>query len=172
MHIKLPTCTVRSWEHTDIDSLAFHANNRKIWLNLRDAFPHPYSNDDARAYISSVRSADPETTFAIEVDGEACGSIGLRLNEDVERCSAEIGCWLGEKYWGRGISTEVLKAITDYAMDEFNLNRVYALPYEWNAASCRMLEKVGYEMEGRLRKSAVKDGRIVDQLLYAFVKPE
>lgn len=170
MRITLPTCLVRSWESTDADSLALHANNRKIWLNLRDAFPHPYATDDAIQYIERVSTMDPATDYAIEVDGEACGSIGLRLNSDVERCSAEIGCWLGEKYWGRGISTAVLRAVTEYAMSTFDLTRVFAVPYERNAASRRMLEKAGYVMEGRMRRSAVKDGQIVDQLLYAFVR--
>ena len=101
MLLRLCTCDVRSWGRPDVDSLALHANNRKIWMNLRDAFPHPYTRNATRA-ISSVRCriANPETTFALAVDGEAVGSIGFVLRSDVERVSAEIGYWLAEPLWG------------------------------------------------------------------------
>lgn len=169
MYLQLKTCVVRSWKRSDAKSIAKHANNRDIWLNLRDAFPHPYSIADARKFIKMAHSLNPETLFAIEVDGEACGGIGFSLNDDVERVSAEIGYWLGEKYWGHGITTEALKALTQYAIDEHHLTRVYAIPFEWNSPSFRVLEKAGYQLECRMRKSAIKDGKIVDQLLYAFV---
>jgi RimJ/RimL family protein N-acetyltransferase len=103
------------------------------------------------------------------VDGEAVGSIGFVLRGDVERVSAEIGYWLAEPLWGRGITTEALIALTQYAIDTHGLTRVYALPFAWNTPSCRVLEKAGYTLEARLRRSAVKDGRITDQLQYAFV---
>ena len=106
MELTLKTCAVRSWRTSDAESLLRHANNRNIWLNLRDAFPHPYTKHDARAYIRSVRDRSPETTFAIAVDDEAVGSIGFVLRSDVERVSAEIGYWLAEPFWGRGIATE------------------------------------------------------------------
>ena len=112
----LKTCDVRSWRTSDAESLLRHANNRNIWLNLRDAFPHPYTKHDARAYIRSVRERTPETTFAIAVDDEAVGSIGFVLRTDVERVSAEIGYWLAEPFWGRGITTEALVALTRYAI--------------------------------------------------------
>jgi [ribosomal protein S5]-alanine N-acetyltransferase len=170
--IPLRTCEVRSWRPGDLDSLVEQANNRRIWINLRDAFPHPYTRQDGRAYLRCVRSASPETTFAIAVEGAAVGSIGFVLRTDVERVSAEIGYWLGEAFWGRGIATEALAAITRHAIDAHALTRVYALPFARNAASCRVLEKAGYVIEGRLRRSAVKDGVVVDQLQYAFIVPE
>jgi [ribosomal protein S5]-alanine N-acetyltransferase len=170
--IPLRTCEVRSWRPGDLDSLVEQANNRRIWINLRDAFPHPYTRQDGRAYLRCVRSASPETTFAIAVEGAAVGSIGFVLRTDVERVSAEIGYWLGEAFWGRGIATEALAAITRHAIDAHALTRVYALPFARNAASCRVLEKAGYMIEGRLRRSAVKDGIVVDQLQYAFIVPE
>ena len=105
MQLMLKTCVVRSWRTSDAESLLRHANNRNIWLNLRDAFPHPYTKHDARAYIRSVRERTPETTFAISVDDEAVGSVGFVLRTDVERVSAEIGYWLAEPFWGRGITT-------------------------------------------------------------------
>lgn len=165
----MPSCTVRSYRSTDAESLARHANNRKIWLNLRDAFPHPYSVEDARAFISRATSAAPETMFAICIQDEAVGGIGFTLHPDVERISAEIGYWLGEPFWGRGIVTEALRAVTEYAISHHGLKRVYAVPYESREASFRVLEKAGDKLEGRMRKSAMKDGRVVDQLLYAYV---
>ena len=168
MHLALKTCEVRSWKRSDVASLALHANNRNIWINLRDRFPHPYTKSDARVFITSAREQRPETTFAIAVDGAAVGCIGFQLSVDVERVSAEIGYWLGEPFWGRGLDTEALIAMTKHAAGAYELTRLYARAFEWNPASCRVLEKAGYVLEGRLRRSAIKDGRIVDQLQYAF----
>jgi ribosomal-protein-alanine N-acetyltransferase len=169
VHLCLATCTVRSWAEADAPAVARHADNRAIWRNLRDAFPHPYHPAHAEAFIRAARAADPETAFAIEVDGEAAGGVGLKLGTDVERVGAEIGYWLGEAFWGRGITTEAVRAVTGYAVERFGLTRVFALPFAWNDASCRVLEKAGFALEGRLRRSALKDGEVVDQLLYAFV---
>jgi RimJ/RimL family protein N-acetyltransferase len=170
MRLDLRTCVVRSWQPADVDSLARNADNRKIWINLRDAFPHPYTQRDAREFIKSVLRRTPETLFAIAVDGEAVGGIGFVLHPDVERVSAEIGYWLGEPFWGRGIVSEALAAVTRYAIDTHQLTRVYAVPFAWNAQSCRVLEKAGYVLEGRLRNSAIKDGKLTDQLQYAYIK--
>jgi ribosomal-protein-alanine N-acetyltransferase len=172
MHAELEKCVVRSFREADAPSLARHANNRKIWINLRDQFPHPYAVQDAREFIELARCQDPETHFAIVVGGEAAGAIGFKLNTDVERVSVEVGYWLGEAYWGRGTVTEALRAMTRYAVDTYGVSRVYGVPFEWNAPSARVLEKAGYVFEGRLRRSAIKDGKIIDQLLYAFVLPE
>jgi RimJ/RimL family protein N-acetyltransferase len=168
MHLTLRECEVRSWKPSDASSLALHANNRKIWINLRDAFPHPYTLKDARAFIRMARQDRPECLFAIVVEGDAVGGIGFALHRDVERVSAEIGYWLGEEFWGRGITTAALKAVTDYAIQTHGLTRLYAVPFEWNQASFRVLEKAGFSLEGRLRRSAIKDGKIIDQLLYAY----
>jgi ribosomal-protein-alanine N-acetyltransferase len=170
--LSLAHCEVRSWRAGDAESIARYANNRKIWMNLRDAFPHPYSVQDAREFIKSMRNRTPETTFAIAVNGEAAGSVGFVLRHDVERVSAEIGYWLAEPFWGRGIASEALGATTAHAIATHQLTRIYALPFAWNAASCRVLEKNGYVLEGRLRRSAIKDGVITDQLQYAFIVPE
>jgi RimJ/RimL family protein N-acetyltransferase len=170
MRLDLRTCVVRSWQPADVDSLARNADNRKIWINLRDPFPHPYTQRDAREFIKSVLRRTPETLFAIAVDGEAVGGIGFVLHPDVERVSAEIGYWLGEPFWGRGIVSEALAAVTRYAIDTHQLTRVYAVPFAWNAQSCRVLEKAGYVLEGRLRNSAIKDGKLTDQLQYAYIK--
>src|SRR5262245_56865227 len=172
MLLRLNTCTVRSWETGDVESLALHANNEKIWINLRDAFPHPYTKQHAREFIRAIRQRSPETTFAIAVGEEAVGSIGFVLHPDVERVSVEIGYWLAEPFWGLGITTDALRAVTEHAIKAHGFTRVYALPFAWNAASCRVLEKAGYVLEARLRRSAIKNGQITDQMQYAFVVPE
>jgi RimJ/RimL family protein N-acetyltransferase len=166
---RLKTCTVRSWELSDVDALAQYANNYNIWLNLRDAFPHPYTKQHAREFIRAIRQRSPETTFAIAVGEEAVGSIGFVLHPDVERVSAEIGYWLGEPFWGLGITTDALRAVTDHAVAVHGFTRVYALPFAWNTASCRVLEKAGYVLEARLRRSAIKNGTVTDQMQYAFI---
>ena len=169
MELPLVGAVVRSWHQSDAKSLARHANNRKVSLNLRDAFPHPYSEDDGRKFIAMAQGMKPETFFAIAVDGQAAGGIGYTLHQDIERVAAELGYWLGEEFWGRGIMTDAVRAVTSYAIAQHQLTRVYAVPYDWNAASCRVLEKAGYVREARMRRSAIKDGRVIDQFLYAFV---
>jgi [ribosomal protein S5]-alanine N-acetyltransferase len=172
VQLALTRSVVRSWRTSDAEPLARHANNRNIWINLRDAFPHPYTLHDARDFIRAIRSRLPETTFAIAVADEAVGSIGFVLHHDVERVSAEIGYWLAEPLWGRGIITEALEAVTSYAIQQHALTRIYAVPFAWNAASCRVLEKAGYVLEARLRHSAIKNGKLTDQMQYAFIAGE
>src|SRR5262245_1666651 len=168
MYLTTKMCAVRSWAVGDVAALATYANNRRIWMNLRDAFPHPYTEHHAREFIRAVRVRHPETTFAIDVGGEAIGSVGYVLHTDVERVSAEIGYWIAEPFCGKGIATEALKAVTSYAVATHGLTRIFAVPFAWNAASCRVLEKAGYTLEARLRRSAIKDGTITDQFQYAF----
>lgn len=170
MEINLTTCNIRSWAWKDLASIVRHANNRKVWINLRDRFPHPYTVSDARSWLQSANEQRPETNFAIVVDDEAVGGIGFTLQQDVAFRSAEIGYWLGEEFWGRGIATEALKAVTEHAFNEYDLCRLYAHVFEWNQASARVLEKAGYEFEGRLRKSVTKDGKTIDQLMYAITR--
>jgi [ribosomal protein S5]-alanine N-acetyltransferase len=173
MHITLPGCIVRDWHTSDAPSLAKHANDRRIWRNLRDIFPHPYALADAEKFLAIVTAQSPVTNFAIVVDGEAAGGIGYRLQSDVERVSAEIGYWLGAEFWGRGIMTSAVQAVTEYAFVHHpELQRLFAVPFAWSGASARVLEKAGYEFEGRMRRSAVKDGQVTDQLLYAMLRTE
>ena len=169
MQLMLGHCEVRSWRHDDLDSLVEHADNRKIWINLRDRFPHPYTKRDGREFLRQMVLQRPETAFAIAVDGAAAGGIGFVMMPDVERASAEIGYWLAEPFWGRGISTEAVTAVTRYAIETHGFTRVFATPFASNKASCRVLEKAGYVLEARLRRSAIKDGQIVDQMQYAFI---
>lgn len=169
MRISLPNCVIRSFQPGDADALARHANNRNVWRNLRDQFPHPYKLADARELIARAREESPEVVFAIEVEGEAAGGVGVRLRGDVERVSGEIGYWLGESLWGRGLMTEVLRAFVPYALAKYRLQRLDAWVFEWNPASGRVLEKVGFVREAVMRRSAVKDGQVIDRWLYAYV---
>lgn len=161
---------IRPWNSQDAEALVKYANNRQIWLNLRDGFPHPYTIDQARAFIGKVSQQNPLLIFAIAIPEEAIGSIGLSRNQDVHRFTAELGYWLGEPYWGQGIMTETVSRIVEYGFEQLGLIRIYAEPYAHNTGSCRVLEKAGFELEGRLRSSVYKDGRIMDQFLYAIVK--
>jgi RimJ/RimL family protein N-acetyltransferase len=170
MELNLATCTLRPWREGDEESLVRHANNRAVWRNLRDLFPHPYTRADAESWIETSSAADPVTNFAIDVDGAAVGAIGVALKDDVFRRSAEIGYWLGEEYWGRGIVSEAVRAMTDYAFANWDLCRIYAGVFEWNPASMRVLEKAGYKFEGRMHKAVIKDGESIDELIYAIVR--
>jgi [ribosomal protein S5]-alanine N-acetyltransferase len=170
MEFKLTKGSVRSWAWQDRDAIIRHASNRNVWINLRDRFPHPYTINDARRWLDTVIGLKPETNFAIAVEKQAVGGIGFTMQHDVEFRSAEIGYWLGEEYWGSGITTEALIAVTDYAFSSFDICRLFAHVFEWNPASARVLEKAGYQFEGRLRKSVTKDGKTIDQLMYACVR--
>jgi RimJ/RimL family protein N-acetyltransferase len=169
MELDCGKCTLRSWHPEDVESLARYANNRKIWLNLRDKFPYPYTRTDAEDWIKRSLVARPETNFAIDISGQAVGGIGFERRTDIERFSAEVGYWLGEEFWGRGICTAALRIATPFALKSFQLSRIFALPFTGNLASIRVLEKTGYLREGLLRKSAYKDGRFLDQALYSYV---
>ncbi len=170
MHIEIDAWQVRSWRQGDQDAIVRYANNRNVWRNLRDYFPHPYTMRDANAWIDWVKREDPEVNFAIASPNEAIGAVGLRILEDVYRRSAEIGYWLGEPFWDRGITTLALRALSDWAFERFDIVRLQAAVFEWNAASARVLEKAGYEFEARMRQSVTKDGQTIDQLLYARLR--
>jgi RimJ/RimL family protein N-acetyltransferase len=162
-------CTVRPWDLHDLDALVRHADNLNVSRQLRDRFPYPYTRSAGRAFLEHVVAVRPVTNFAIEVDGAPAGGIGFAVGTDVERFSAEIGYWVGEPFWGRGIVTEALSLVTDYAFSQMTLLRLFALPFADNAASLRVLEKAGYTREGLLRSASVKFGRPRDQYIYARV---
>jgi RimJ/RimL family protein N-acetyltransferase len=161
---------IRAWRDSDLASLVKYADNRKIWINLTDAFPHPYTTESGRAFLAMVSRQDPTTYFALATPEEAIGGIGVSLNKDVRRLSAEMGYWLAEPYWGKGLMTETVTKFTDAMMAEFGLVRIHAEPYAHNRASCRLLEKAGFVLEGRMRSSVIKDGQILDQFLYAKIR--
>lgn len=163
---------IRSFAPDDADALIRYADNRNVWLGLRDRFPHPYTAADAAAWLEASQRQEPETHFAIASARELVGGIGLELQEDVHRHTAEIGYWLGEPFWGRGIATRAVRAMTGWAFAQFSLVRIYARVFTSNPASARVLEKCDYAAEGRCRLAVRKDGRWLDELIYARVSPD
>jgi RimJ/RimL family protein N-acetyltransferase len=137
MNIKVGKCVIRDWRMDDAPSIAKYANNRKIWINLRDGFPYPYQLSDAENFLSKVAQQKPRIVFAIANDKEAIGSIGLMLGEDVHRFTAEMGCWLAEPFWNKGIMSEVVRGFTDFAFEKFEFNRIFAEPYrQYSICTC------------------------------------
>jgi RimJ/RimL family protein N-acetyltransferase len=172
MRIELAQCTLRSWRLEDAPALAEGANNRNVWLKLRDRMPHPYSLADAETYLQSVTNDETAHVACIEIDGKVAGAIGLHPGQDVHRRTAELGYWLAEPYWGRGTATAAVRAFVEYGFANIPLDRIYASAYANNPASVRVLEKAGFEFEGRMRKNAIKDGVVLDSLLYARVRED
>jgi [ribosomal protein S5]-alanine N-acetyltransferase len=162
---------LRPWRPADLDALVRYANNRNVWINLKDRFPHPYTEADGRAWIAhcEARTGKP-ISFAVDWQREAIGGIGIEPLDDVYRLTASIGYWLGEPFWGRGFMSHAAQAMTAYAFATFDLHRLQAAVFGWNIASARVLEKAGYTFEGRMRRSIIKDGRIADTLLYARLR--
>lgn len=166
-------CILRTWRRGDEPSLVKNANNKKIWRNLRDVFPHPYTRRDAAGWITFCESAEGlPHNLAISVDGEAVGGVGINPGIDVFRRTAEIGYWLGEAYWGQGIATDALRLMTGYAFSRFDLLRLEAGVFSWNPASARVLEKAGFAFEGRFRSNVFKDGEMTDRLFYARLRSD
>ena len=166
------TCRIRKWKLSDAKDLAMALSNQKIQDNLRDGLPYPYTEQDGTAYISAMLSADENETFAfaIIVDGKAVGSIGVFRQGNIHRQTAELGYYIAEEYWGKGIMTEAVIQICEYVFEKSDIIRIYAEPFAYNAASCRVLEKAGFQCEGILRKNAVKNGNIVDMKMYSLIK--
>jgi ribosomal-protein-alanine N-acetyltransferase len=150
--------------------MAQHANDRRVWAQLRDRFPHPYCVADAKVFIDVISREDPFACFAIVVDERCIGGIGLERQHDVHRLTRELGYWLGFDYWGRGIASQAIAGVTAWAFEALDLQRVFAQPYADNVASCRALEKAGFTLEGTLRHSAIKDGVVRDQCMYARLR--
>lgn len=168
-----PGVLLRPWRTDDASELQQQAADRRVWVNMRDAFPHPYRLEHAEQFIARAAAMSPQTYFAIEVDGHVAGGIGFILHGDVERIGAEVGYWLGPAFWGRGIAAAALRALSAHAFAAHaGLERLYAVPFSSNPRSRRVLEKAGYGYEGTLRRSALKDGQVLDQWLYALLRGE
>lgn len=161
---------LRRLANDDRSSLAFLANNKKIWDNVRDYLPFPYTENDAATFISlSMQEAIP-MTFSIEYTGQFCGVIGLTGQKDVYKKTAEIGYWLGEPFWNKGIATTAVKLITDYGLQSINFVRIHTGVFEYNIASMRVLERNGYTKDGVFKKSIFKNGKIWDEHRYSIIK--
>jgi len=160
--------TLREWKRSDADALAAIANNKKIWDNVRDLLPFPYTKKDAKEWLELVKKQKTVTTFCIEVDGNLAGSIGVTLKDDVYKKTAEIGYFIAEEYWGKGAATEAIKQMVSYVQKEFDIVRIYAEVFEFNRASMKALEKNGFYLESIRKKAAFKNNMIVDD--YVWVK--
>lgn len=167
-------CRIRKWELADATDLAMAVSNKNIQNNLRDGLPYPYTEQDGADFISAMLSADENETFAfaITVDDKVAGSIGVFRQGNIHRLTAELGYYLAEEYWGRGIMTEAVRQICQYVFEKSDIIRIYAEPFAYNAASCRVLEKAGFQYEGTLRNNAVKNGKVIDMKMYSLLKAE
>lgn len=167
-------CKIKKWELTDAGDLARVLSNTKVQDNLRDGLPYPYTEKDGTDYISSMLSADENETFAFAIvsDNKVIGSIGVFRQENIHRQTAELGYCIAEEYWGKGIMTDAVKQICKYVFDKSDIIRIYAEPFAYNTASCRVLEKAGFQYEGTLRSNAVKNGKIIDMKMYSLLKTE
>lgn len=161
---------IRPVRYSDRESLAKLANNKKIWLNVRDMFPHPYTVADAEKFIDSVKQQDPQVTFAIEYDFKFVGAIGLVLQKDVYRFSAELGYWVGEPFWGKGIATQALSLLCKYAFDELKMEKLFAGVFNGNEGSKKVLLKCGFQQEGIARRAIFKNHTFMDEVKFGKVK--
>jgi RimJ/RimL family protein N-acetyltransferase len=162
---------LRPYRESDAEALVHAANNRNVWRNLGHAFPHPYTLQDANRWIASTAER-PETDvrLAIVIDGTPCGGVGIHNVHLWSPYTYEIGYWLAEPLWGRGIVTEAAGLTTQYGFEELGAHRVQAYVFDWNPASERVLQKNGFALEGRLRGAVHKDGRTGDCLAYGRLR--
>ena len=160
---------LREWKKSDSTALAKIANNKKIWDNVRNRLPYPYTEQDAKEWLALVKKQKIVTTFCIEADGELAGSIGFTLKEDVYRKSAEIGYFIGENFWGQGIATEAIRQLVGYIEENFDLVRIYAEVFEHNKASMKVLEKNGFYLESIRKKAAIKNNIVINDFVWVKI---
>lgn len=167
--LAVPGSRLRPWLATDAAALAYYANDERVAHNLRDVFPFPYTAEDAEFFLSLVADNRRDIMLAIEVEGEPVGGISILFKTDVQHRAAEIGYWLTPAWWGHGLMTAAVRTLSSYVLANFDVCRLYAGVFETNPASARVLEKAGYELEARLRRSITKHGKTMDALMYALV---
>jgi len=162
--------TLRPWNTNDLDSLVKNANNPNIAKFMTDGFPHPYTNEKGISFIEMATKDSPIHIFAIDIDGKAVGGIGIHPQQDIMKKNAELGYWLGEDYWGKGIVSGAIKQVVDFAFTTYDINRIFARPFGTNIASQKVLEKCGFKLEARFEKVIFKNGEYLDELVYAIRK--
>jgi RimJ/RimL family protein N-acetyltransferase len=165
-----PSYTIRAWEKNDYVSLAKYANNINVWNNVRDIFPYPYREEDAKLYIHSASSKPFVEDMAIDIEGEAVGGLGFVPKTDVERLNAEIGYWIGEPFWNKGIMTRAVAEFVKYIFANTDIIRLFAPVYEYNPASMKVLEKNGFTKVGIMKQAAIKNNKILDLHYYELLK--
>jgi RimJ/RimL family protein N-acetyltransferase len=167
---EVPSCFLRPWQVEDLPALIHHANNRNVWRNLPDGFPHPYTESDAQHWLSIANNASPGIHFAIEFEGGAIGSIGVRATEDHSSLTGLFGYWLGEGHWGKGIATAAVRAMVNQIFSQTNFNKWLSPVFDWNQASMRVLEKAGFHRENHLQWSELKNGQPHHCVLYSLAR--
>jgi RimJ/RimL family protein N-acetyltransferase len=168
--IKRDGYTLRPWESEDAASLVKHANNHRVARNLRDGFPYPYTLRDAQFWLDGITGNREDLILAIEVNGEAAGGIGIHHMKDVYRYNGEIGYWLSEYHWGKGIMTDAVGTVVEHAFIHSRWLRIFAAIFENNQASMKVLEKNGFELEAIHKRTVMKEGVVMDEYLYALLK--
>jgi len=165
---------LREWRVEDAPDLTAAMNNKKVQDNLRDGIPYPYTEKDAIEFISTTLAADKDSqySFAITYNGKVIGSIGLFRKQNVHHLTAELGYYITEPYWGKGIMTKAVRKMCAYVFERTDIIRIFAEPYAYNQASCRVLEKAGFQFEGTLRQNALKNGQSVDMKMYAKLRTD
>ena len=163
-HIRL-----RPWSTGDYESLVRYGNNPLVWRNLTDMFPHPYTFADAVEWVAVASDSGGSVFLAIDLDGEAIGGVGIIERQGNDFHTGQFGYWLGQSHWGRGIATCAARALKNYAFAGSRFKRLEAPVFAWNPPSMRVLEKVGFVREGVLRKSVLKDGHLIDSVMYAAI---
>ncbi|MCB0527809.1 MAG: GNAT family N-acetyltransferase [Saprospiraceae bacterium] len=158
---------LRPWRPDDLDDLVRFANNPAIARNMTDQFPHPYSAENGKTFIAFAISETPPRILTIEVEGHAAGGIGLHPQADIHRKNAELGYWLAEPYWGKGIITRAIGQMVEYGFEQWDFDRIFARPFGTNIGSQRALEKAGFVLEARFEKTLFKNGEYLDELIYA-----
>jgi len=161
---------LRELTGSDLPKLADYANNQKVSMNLRDAFPSPYTLEDARKFLDMVNNQHPKTYFAIEFQGEYVGNISLSTGSDINRKSAEIGYFIGEPFWNQGIATRAVNLITRFGFGKLDIVRIHTGVFQYNRASQRVLEKCGFEKEAVFKKALTQKGKVYDEIRYATWK--
>lgn len=165
---------IRKWRIEDAADLASALSNKKVQDNLRDGLPYPYREQDGKEFILGMLSADENDTFAfaITVNEKVIGSIGAFRQTNIHSKTAELGYYIAEEYWGKGIMTEAVKQLCSYVFSNSDMIRIYAEPFAYNIGSQRVLEKAGFQYEGTLRRNAVKNGKVLDMKMYALIREE
>ncbi len=161
---------LRPFNLNDLDSLIEYANNYKIAANLTNQFPHPYTRESGEAFIKMATEQSPPTILAIEINGRASGGIGLHIQTDIHIKNAELGYWLAEPYWGKGIMTKAVKHMVNYGFKNLNITRIFARPFGTNIASQKVLKNAGFVLEGKFKGTIYKNGEYLDELIYAIRK--
>lgn len=159
--------TLRPWNSNDLESLVKYANNFNIAKNMTDGFPHPYTKENGKAFIEFATRDNPIHIFAIDVNSEAVGGIGIHPQQDIYKKNVELGYWLAEPFWGKGIVSKAVLQMLDFAFKTYDIERVFARPYGTNTGSQKVLEKCGFKLEARFEKTLFKNGEYLDELVYA-----